>query len=451
MQKPGLFIIIIGAFAGAACGGNDAKPTLITGGGVGSGGIDGLVNVYVVDETTAVPISGAKVRVGTMDGTTDATGLFVAKSDSLSGKQNVTAVATGHVPTMWVGVDGANVTIPVEVSGAGTPTVPQAEIDGTIDGWDGYQPQNQQDALVGIVSYSQTTDFGAAENSIAQPPGPLPAFAQITGNMCVKATFGSPACAPKVNSRTGRVALVATIADVNFNGTATGDDDVYTVLGYAAKTGITVDNGVKQTGVELTAIAAGDTVTGGIDFGTPPAALTVVQGLIGLDLGLDGVAFIPDPLKPSAHTALIPTPSAFSGLTYRVVATASASKTNTDTQSLVLKHGLADASNIAVGEWLTTPTGLTASGDVMSFTAVTGAKLHGFEIHGADGSKAWSVTIFDGSVSATVPADLAPIPTGSDALKVSAIDADIDVSDFNLADKLDLVNRLSSDSVTFTK
>src|SRR5579862_3929169 len=123
-----LRLLLAGAVALGACGGNDAAPSLIMGGGVGSGSIDGRVNVYVIDEDTGTAIANAMVRVGTINGTTDPNGLFTANG-SLKSKQDVVAVASGHVPTMWVGVDGANVTIPVKVSGTGTPTVPQAELD----------------------------------------------------------------------------------------------------------------------------------------------------------------------------------------------------------------------------------------------------------------------------------------------------------------------------------
>jgi hypothetical protein len=445
-----LGFMLAGALALGACGGNDAAPSLIMGGGVGSGAIDGKVNVYVIDEDTGSAIANAKVRVGKTDGTTDPNGLFTAKGD-FKGAQDITAVASGHVPTMWKGVDGANVTIPVKVSGTGTPTVPQAELDATLDGWGSFNPLAQADALIGVVSYSQTTDFGAAENNIPQPTGPVAQLPQITGNMCVKATGISPNCAPKINSRTGSVALVAAIADVNFNGTATTSDDVYTILGYAAKTGITVDNGVSQTGLELTQIAAGNTITGMVQFGTPPASLTNVTGLVGLDLGPDGVAFVPDPLRPNANTLLLPTQAGLTGLTYRVVATATLSTTDNDTESLILKHGLTDPSHIMLGDWMGTPTGIMANGDTMSFSGVTSGVIEGFDIIDSSGATAWSVSIFDGTTTATLPTDLAPIPTGTNTLKVTAIDATIDLGSFNLADKFDLVNRLSSDKITFTK
>src|SRR5688572_4947940 len=83
-------------------------PRVISGGGIGDGPIDGVVNVYVIDDLTRTPISGATVRVGTVDGTTDATGLFVA--EGLTGPQTVVVKAAAHRSDMWVGANGTNMT-----------------------------------------------------------------------------------------------------------------------------------------------------------------------------------------------------------------------------------------------------------------------------------------------------------------------------------------------------
>src|SRR5947199_5218060 len=96
---------LLGLFA-ASCGGNDSAPRpdaptgnhppprVIAGGGIGDGAIDGVVNLYVIDDATRMPVSGATVRVGGMDGTTDATGLFVATS--VEGPQTISVKATGY-------------------------------------------------------------------------------------------------------------------------------------------------------------------------------------------------------------------------------------------------------------------------------------------------------------------------------------------------------------------
>src|SRR5262245_10261171 len=59
--------------------GNFPPPRVIAGGGIGDGAIDGVVNVYVIDDATRGSVSDASVRVGTLDGTTDSTGLLVVR------------------------------------------------------------------------------------------------------------------------------------------------------------------------------------------------------------------------------------------------------------------------------------------------------------------------------------------------------------------------------------
>ena len=83
-------------------------PRIIEGGGIGDGPIEGVANVYVIDDATRDPISGATVRVGEVEGTTDATGLFVATG--VTGKQTVIVKATDHRGEMWIGANGANMT-----------------------------------------------------------------------------------------------------------------------------------------------------------------------------------------------------------------------------------------------------------------------------------------------------------------------------------------------------
>ena len=110
------------ALLAAACGGDDgnnAIPAVIPGGGVHDPGIDGLVNVYAIDSDTDAPIAGATVRVGTIEGTTDATGLFVAKGD-LTGPQTIAVKATGYATGVYIGADGANVTAALDRTPAST-------------------------------------------------------------------------------------------------------------------------------------------------------------------------------------------------------------------------------------------------------------------------------------------------------------------------------------------
>jgi hypothetical protein len=446
-----LHLLLGGALALAACGGgggNDAAPTLITGGGVGSGDIDGRVNVYVIDANTFAAISGAKVRVGTIDGVTDATGLFTAKG-ALNGKQDIAVVADGHVPTLWVGADGANVTVPVQLTTAAT--VAMAELDGTIDSWATLPAPPQGHATVAAVTYSQSARLGDPSNSVSGPAG----TGGVPGNVCLNSQLGNPGCAFKVNTRTGAVALFATISDRDLNNTPTNfDDDTATVTGFAWKGGLAVNGGVNQTGLTLTTLAAGDTQNATVGFGTPPAALTFVGGLIYVDLGADGLApILRDPLNPLAtvtpaqSTVLVPKLSIAAGATYRLIVTAN---NRSGASSLIHKHALTDASNVALGDWLGTPTGIAYNADTASMTAVAGTQLASFSIS-SNAGPSWNVTILDGSNSAKIPTDLAPVPTGANTLQATALDVSFDPKSFSLEHALDQLNRMSSDRATFTK
>src|SRR5512134_3792937 len=94
----------------AACGGNDVDPRVIPGGGISDGEIDGEVNVTIVDQDDE-PIAGATVRVGETDKETNDDG-FVTFSD-VEGPQTVVVSAADFREVVWVGVNGANVTIPL--------------------------------------------------------------------------------------------------------------------------------------------------------------------------------------------------------------------------------------------------------------------------------------------------------------------------------------------------
>ena len=87
------------ALAAPGCGGDGDddggdQPGLIAGGGANGGAIAGKLAVFVIDEDSNAPLSGATVRVGvnasaapTAMGTTDATGGVSLVSDLLAGKQ----------------------------------------------------------------------------------------------------------------------------------------------------------------------------------------------------------------------------------------------------------------------------------------------------------------------------------------------------------------------------
>ena len=439
------------ALLAAACGGDDgnnATPAVIPGGGVHDPGIDGLVNVYAIDSDTDAPIAGASVRVGTIEGTTDATGLFVAKGD-LTGPQTIAVKATGYATGVYVGADGANVTAALDRTPASTTAPPQAEISGSVAGWDALPLPAADHLTAALVTYSQSRELGANDNDLAPPPSGT----QVASNVCVKSSQASLPCAWRINARVGTVAVFAIMADIDTQGTAAQDDDVVTVTGFATAPNLVIAAGQAQSNVTLTPLAAGSTTTASVSFGTPPAGLTASLGIVGVDLGAAGVMRVP-PLAATATTTVVPSLSAFAGSSYELVALARESATDgTAAESIVLRRGLTSAASLAAGDWLAPPSGLSSDRASASFARVAGASAHVMEFDtssgGGSANRAMSVVVLDDSATITLPTDFAPLPSGSLTYKVSAFDAGaaFDPRDFAIDDLQDVLVRLSSETI----
>src|SRR5450432_3910083 len=115
------------AFLAAACS-NSPDPRVIKGGGVGDGAIDGLVNVYVIDNITYAPIADATVDIAGKQQTTDNTGLVIFQD--VNGPQTVSVKAAGYRGAVWQDANGANLTIPVTL--LGNLTAQQATLSGSV-------------------------------------------------------------------------------------------------------------------------------------------------------------------------------------------------------------------------------------------------------------------------------------------------------------------------------
>ena len=198
--------------------GNHPPPRVIPGGGIGDGAIDGVVNLYVIDDLTRQPVAGATVRVGGMDGMTDSSGLFVA--NNVEGPQTVSIAASGYRSELWLGANGANMTVDVKL--ATDPGTTSANISGSITGFDAVTvPAGHHKAA--IVAYSQDDKASDAENNLATA---------FNANICDTA-LANGTCSFTVTTRTGHVALIAMILDHDLNGTPLdGSDDKFTIIGW---------------------------------------------------------------------------------------------------------------------------------------------------------------------------------------------------------------------------
>lgn len=433
-----------------ACGddGGEVAPAIIPGGGIHDPGIDGMVNVFVIDADSDLPIADATVRVGTVEGTTDATGLFVAKD--VTGPQTILARATGHAASMWLGADGANVTIPLDRTPAPTTPPPQAQLSGTITGWDALPAPAAGHVRVALATFAQDRELGSTANDVTQPPdvGNIPAAA------CVRIPGpGSPPCAWRINARAGTIALGLIVVDIDGRGTPDESDDVQTITGYAARQPITVVAGSNLTGIALDLPAANSTVTATVDFGSPPAALSRTFALVGLDLGSTGVLRVVSVDRAHAN-AVLPNLPAFAGASYELIGLAQEPVDDgTAAESIVIHRGLTSPSSLAAGTWLAPPTGLASDRTTASFTRSVADGPYIVELDTRSGSgtgnRVLSIAVLDGSSALTLPTDFAPLPSGSVTMKVSVIDtgSPVDLRDFEVDDLTDSAVRLAGDTI----
>ena len=434
----------------AACGGDDgpAEPALVPGGGVRDPGIDGAVNVFVIDEDSDQAIANATIRIGEVEGTTDTSGLFVF--DGVTGKQTITARAAGYAPAMWVGVDGANVTIPL--TRTPTPSTPAASalLSGSITGWDALPAPAAGHARAALITFAQDPELGSTANDLTQPPP----VANIPANACVRIAGGaSPPCAWRLNARAGTIGLGLIMVDIDSRGTAPETDDVTTITGFSIKQPITVVAGTNQSGVMIDAPPASSTVTATIDFGTPPAGLTQVAAVPGLDLGANGVFRI-GPVERAMNSAVLPNLTAFPGTSYELLGVAQEPVDDgTQAISYVRRRNLTSPSALATGEWLAPPTGLASDRATASFARgrAEGPYIVEFNTSSGQGAtnRALSIAILDDSSQVTLPTAFAPLPSGNVTMSVTTLDtgAAVDLRDFAVEDLVDNAIRFAGDSI----
>jgi hypothetical protein len=412
--------------------GNRPPPRVIPGGGIGDGAVDGVVNLYVIDEITRSPVADATVRVGSLDGTTDSTGLFVA--EGVVGPQTVVAKANGYRSEMWIGANGANMTIALKSSVEPQPT--QASIAGSITGFDTITvPQGHNKTA--IVSYSDDDKASDAANDIQTP---------FNQHICTT-NQQNGTCNFTVRTRTGTVGLLAAIYDHDTNGTPlNGNDDTFVLIGWAQRTGLNVLNGVDQTGVTLSLVDVGNLGNVSVTFGSPPSGMPNVAGIVGIEVGASGtLQLVPQFLTPTSTMVLAPKLTAFTSATYRLTALANNGSTTTSAGSFKIIRGQT-ATTLDAGAWLDVPASLTLTRTGGTWTAVTGALIQGVEYVQTDNTRLLSVTSFDGSTSFTVP-DLVALPAGTLIARGTALIGTLDVTNFSLDNALDKITGFSAQPI----
>jgi hypothetical protein len=447
------------------CGGvtGPPAPRLIPGGGVADGKVDGHLYVHVTDEETREVISGASVRVGgPADATpcvllTDAEGLAKFEADTcpgLKGPVTVTVSLTGHATVTWIGVNGTNLTIPIRDTNP--PPVATAKVSGMISGWAALPvpPANHQTlALIGASSSDRLGDRAdnlpqgmrnVVVNGAAYP---------VASNVCVLNASVSD-CNWTLTTRTGAQAHVALIVDQDTKGTAADADDTFTFTGLAIKTGLSFAANDVATGETLTMLADADLQTFTASFAPLPSGMDYMGGFPALELGEDGrIGFTLPALDMTHTTTRVPKlTGALAGAHYSLIAQAQGSQAQKRPSSLAWLRNVDVASTVALSSWLAPPSSVQWASGTYSFGAVAAATVHGGEIQNkADGTRVWSITIFDGSTSFSLPAlSPDPLPAGTLTFEASGLQIPgVDLGNFELDDARDKITGISNSAVDF--
>jgi hypothetical protein len=386
---------------------------VIAGGGIGDGAIDGVVNLYIIDDATRMPVSGATVRVGAIDGTTDATGLFVA--DGVVGPQQVAVKATNYRSELWLGANGANMTCDLKPLIDPVPT--SANLSGQITGFDALTvPAGHIKGA--IVSYSQLETLPDGANNIKTANKTNECYTNLPGH----------ACNFTITTRTGTVGLVAVILDI-----ASVTPLSFQIIGWAYRTGITVENGINQTGMNLAMIDPTTLGNVSVSFGNPPTSLSTVIGVVGIDAGAaaGGTFQLPLPLTPAQTSMLAPKLAVFNGSTYRLTMLASDNATPATVSAVVARN--MTAAQLSGMSWLAPPTGASLTHRGGSWNAVSGALVQSAtytQTVSGTVNNLLSVTAFDGSTTFTVP-DMLALPSGTLQGTANALAGSFDLTNFS--------------------
>jgi hypothetical protein len=342
-----------------------------------------------------------------------------------------------------------------------TPPIDTALVTGSIAGWDGLPAPAANHNLLGLVGYSASPTASDATNNLTQDTRvvhaqtPLGAVdVPVAQNVCIRNAYAND-CAWKLKTRTGPQAHYAVVVDQDTKGTDKDpNDDTFTVIGWAVKTGLTFQKDAGADGEALTLLTDDQMQPFTASFPSAPTGFDFIQAFPVLDLGDEGRIAIVIPALDASHTMTrVPKLAGpFAGAHYDFLAQALDAKGQAQPATLSWMHAVDAAQTVAAPAWTAPPTGIMASGGTYSFTPVAGASVHGGELQTMDGKRAWSITILDGTSSFTLPGvSPDPLPAGPALFVASAlVIKDFDPTNTRFDDLRLALSHLASDQVMFT-
>src|SRR5207248_280564 len=192
-------------------------------------------------------------------------------------------------------------------------------------------------------------------------------------------------------------------------------DDIITPVGWALLTGLTFSANQAVVNETLPAVAAGDLQAFTAAFPALPAGMTYFNAYPAIELpgGVGRIPAVVPTLGAKVMMTSVPkltgtTTAGLAGGSYDLIARAQATQTAGAPSTLDWMHDVNAAGTVTLAAWLAPPTAITALNGRYSFVPTTGATVHSAEFKDPQtGNRTWSVTIFDGSSSFTLPG-LAP-------------------------------------------
>jgi len=383
----------------------------IEGGGMRGGSVAGELAVYVVDDIARTPIANATVTIGMVTGATGQDGRFVASG--VVGPQPILVTASGHVAQLWIGVAAREATIDLAPDPVVSTMLPSVIVTfpGLLAGNDLARPV----ASVFALDFASST----ADAPIVYPNN----------------NVGTSVHLPRVTDVLGMGPLRSACSV--FAWVTSPTDPTPLQVGLALGT-------TANTFAPLSAIDANTLVSATIDYGTPPAGLTVERGVVGGER--------PDGILPMASDAsLAPTSlkvlpaAAFGGSTYAL--TARAGDGQTPGESIALRHGLTGLA-FAIDAWLDPPANVSASHAAVSWDPLPLAQIVVVEVFDPTsmvGQRSLQIRVFDGSSAVTLPDGI--VPAAAQKATVTAIHGDLDLTDLEIDRDRAKIDAISSRTV----
>ena len=98
------------------------------------------------------------------------------------------------------------------------------------------------------------------------------------------------------------------------------------------------------------------------------------------------------------------------------------------------------------------PAELTVADGEYSFAPAANATMQVGDFYDSNGDKLWGLAFLDGRTTFTLPAvEPSPLVAGDMTLKISAFDGEVDLQDFEIEAFVNVLNRISANTVTVSQ